>query len=281
MRAFAWCTSSISEHTTRSASVGTAPRTNHHQTGGTDKAHGARRPHTTGANGRWSLLRPADGPGDGRRMEIRHRGAAPRGPLILSRQNIKDLPGDRKEAKKLHKRGWYVSVPKPRSVLCDNDGLESHTGRRRTAPGRGGYFGENHIRSLGGTVPRPGYGVCPRDTDAGSTALRSHLGALRKPAYPCGRRRVHTRSQPFRILRTVQGTRREVRLQRPQRSGRGERVPQEPPIRDTNRLNEKEGPGSPSFSFTIIPMARLRQPKEHRFSDLQSGQTRRAILPPY
>ncbi len=89
--------------------------------------------------------------------------------LILSRQNIKDLPGDRKkEAKKLHKGAYVVAdVAKP-DVLLIADGSEVSTlADAAQAPGRGGYFGENHIRSLGGTVPRPGYGVCPRDTDAG------------------------------------------------------------------------------------------------------------------
>ena len=139
-------------------------------------------------------------------MEIRHRGAAPRSAHPLAPEHQRPARRPQKRGEKTAQGGLRGSrCRKTRRALDSRRFGSLHTGRRRTAPGRGGYFGENHIRSLGGTVPRPGYGVCPRDTDAGSTALRSHLGALRKPAYLWATT-VHTRlnhfgySAPYKVL---------------------------------------------------------------------------------
>lgn len=73
------------------------------------------------------VLRPADGMETVQAWKLAIEEERPVG-LILSRQNIKDLPGDRvKEAKKLHKGAYVVAdAPKP-DVLLIADGSEVST----------------------------------------------------------------------------------------------------------------------------------------------------------
>ena len=191
------------------------------------------------------VLRPADGDETVMAWKLaveEHRPVA----LVLSRQNIKTLPTlgaiRREEAAQVAKGGYVVmDAAKPAAVLIATlvgrfTGLEI-AGRRRRTAGRRGHSGPCGERPERGTVPRPAPFVPGERAACGRCALRHDFGSSGQSPGTGGRERRDPRSRPFRLVGSLQGARREVRLQRGNRCRRSEEDARE--IAETVRVRRQ------------------------------------------
>ena len=112
-----------------------------------------------------------------------------------------------------------------------------NAGRRRRTAGRRGHSGPCGERPERGAVPRPAPFVPGERAACGRCALRHDFGSSGQSPGTGGRERRDPRSRPFRLVGSLQGARREVRLQRGNRCRRSEEDARE--IAETVRVRRQ------------------------------------------
>ena len=116
-----------------------------------------------------------------------------------------------------------------------------NAGRRRRTAGRRGHSGPCGERPERGAVPRPAPFVPGERAACGRCALRHDFGSSGQSPGTGGRERRDPRSRPFRLVGSLQGARREVRLQRGNRRRRSEKDARE--IAETVRVRRQRFSG--------------------------------------
>ena len=147
--------------------------------------------------------------------------------LILSRQNIKNLPAlaasRREEAAQLAKGAYIVADTAKPDVVMVASGSGGGDARRRCRPaGSGGHQGPHRQRPERRSFPRSAPVLSGVGTARRHRTLRHDVGAARDLAGARRREGLHPRPRHVRLLGSLHGARQGVRLQRRDRRRRSQ-----------------------------------------------------------